>query len=317
MVLLVDLKELSNRIAEIVEEVRESVVTITTVKLSFDSLLGLAPVQGVGSGFIVHSKGYIVTNSHVIRESSEVAVILPNGDNVKGEVIASDSRRDLALLVVDVEGLKPIRLGDSDRVKVGEIVFAIGSPLGLPGSSVTMGIVSATNRTIASENIVLEDLIQTDAAINPGNSGGPLVNVNGEAVGVTTAIIPYAQGIGFAIPINTVKRFLDMISRFGRPVIAWIGVYVAPINSYIARVYGLPVNEGLAVVDVVRGGPAYNVGVRRGDIIVKANNKKVVNVKDLRTVVEESIDRGYVVLEVVRGGRVYEVEVPIAVEAIE
>lgn len=314
--LIVDIRGLSERISEIIEEVKESVVTITTVRLTIDALFGLAPAQGVGSGFIISSKGYIVTNSHVVRDATKVSVILPDGESVEGSVIASDPRRDLALLVVDVEGLKPMRLGDSDKIKVGEIVFAIGSPLGLPGSSVTMGIVSAVNRTIIGEDIILEDLIQTDAAINPGNSGGPLVNVAGEAVGVATAIIPYAQGIGFAIPINTVKRFLDMIARFGRPVVAWIGVYVAPLNKYVSKVYRLPVEEGIVVADVVRGGPAYRVGIRRGDIISKANGKKVNSAKDLRAAIEESIDKGYVILEIIRENRVYEVEVPIAVEAL-
>lgn len=312
-----DLRELSDRIADIVEKVRESVVTISTVKISIDDLFGLAPVKGVGSGFVVHSRGYIVTNSHVISHASRVFVIMPNGESIEGEVLASDPQRDLALLRVDAENLKPLKLGDSDKIKVGEIVFAIGSPLGLPGSSITMGIVSAVNRTIVGENIILEDLIQTDAAINPGNSGGPLVNVEGESIGVTTAIIPYAQGIGFAIPINTVKRFLDMLARFGKPVTAWIGVYVAPLNKQTAIMYRLPVEEGLVVVDVVRGGPAYSVGIRRGDIIVKANNKKVVNARDLRSVVEDSIEKGYVVLEIIRGSRTYTIEVPMVVEAVD
>ena len=312
-----DLKDLSHRIADIIEDVRESVVTISTVKLGLDELFGITPVKGVGSGFVIHNKGYIVTNSHVVRNASRVMVVLPDGESIEGRVLASDPQKDLALLKIDIEGLKQLALGDSDKVRVGELVFAIGSPLGLPGSTVTMGIVSAVNRTIVGENIILEDLIQTDAAINPGNSGGPLVNVDGEAIGVTTAIIPYAQGIGFAIPINTVKRFLDIIAKYGRPVMVWIGVYVAPINRQTAVMYGLPVEEGLVVVDVVRGGQAYSVGIRRGDIIVKANNKKVVSARDLRSAVEESIDRGYVRLDVVRGDRVYTLEVPIAIEEVE
>jgi S1-C subfamily serine protease len=311
-----DLKAFSDKIADIIDNVKRSVVTITTVRVALDVLFGLTPIQGVGSGFVVNERGFIVTNSHVIRDAQKVTVILPDGESIEGDVIASDPRRDLALLRVDVEGLKPIKLGDSDNIRVGEIVFAIGSPLGLPGSSVTMGIVSAVNRTIVGEDIVLEDLIQTDAAINPGNSGGPLVNVEGEAIGIATAIIPYAQGIGFAIPINTVKRFLEMIARFGRPVMVWIGVYVAPINRYLAKVYRLPLEEGLVVVDVVRGGPAYRVGIRKGDIIMKANNRKVGTAKDLRSAVEDSVSRGYVVLEIFREGRVYEVEVPIAIEAL-
>uniref|UniRef100_A0A7C5XJ44 Trypsin-like serine protease n=1 Tax=Ignisphaera aggregans TaxID=334771 RepID=A0A7C5XJ44_9CREN len=295
----------------------QSVVTISTVRIAIDEFFGLAPVRGVGSGFIIHGKGYIVTNNHVVQGSSTVYVVTSSGETIEADVVATDPYRDLALVKVDAYNLKPIALGDSDKIRVGEIVFAIGSPLGLPGATVTMGVVSAVGRTISGENIILEDLIQTDAAINPGNSGGPLINVNGEAIGVTTAIIPYAQGIGFAIPINTVKRFLEMISRYGKPIVAWIGVYVAPITHEQAKMFRLSISKGLIVVGVVRGGPAYEVGISRGDIIVKANGKEISSPRELRMVVEESIDRGYIELEIVRGSKRYSVEVPIAIHTIQ
>lgn len=310
------IRKFSDDVTEIVSKAMQSVVTISTVKMAIDSFFGLAPVRGVGSGFIIHGKGYIVTNNHVIQGSSTAYVILPDGETTEAEVVATDPYRDLALVKVDTSNLKPIALGDSDRIRVGEIVFAIGSPLGLPGATVTMGVVSAVGRTISGEDIVLEDLIQTDAAINPGNSGGPLVNVDGEAIGVTTAIIPYAQGIGFAIPINTVKRFLEMLSRYGRPIVAWIGVYVAPVSQEQARVFRLPISKGLVVVGVVRGSPAHEAGISRGDIIVRANGREISSPRELRIAVEESVEKGYIELEIIRGGRRYRVEVPVAVQSV-
>jgi S1-C subfamily serine protease len=179
-----------------------------------------------------------------------------------------------------------------------------------------MGVISASGRTIVSKEIILEDVIQTDAAINPGNSGGPLVNLEGEAVGVTTAIVPYAQGIGFAIPINTVKRFIEIISKYGRPLRAWIGVYVAPVNPTMAALYKLPVSEGLLVVRVVSGSPAEAAKIAEGDIIVKANDKPVRRVSELRDIIERSIDKRQVTLEVNRGGRRFTVKVGIVVEEV-
>lgn len=308
------LQRFSDDLARIVDGVKESVVTIVTEIPQMLSLFGYQAVTGYGSGFVV-APGYIATNAHVVRDAARVAVLYYDGVSEEAEVVAADPYRDLALLKVD-RAVKPLPLGDSDSVRVGEIVLAIGSPLGLPGPSVTLGVVSAVGRTIVGENIVLEDLIQTDAAINPGNSGGPLVNVRGEVVGVTTAIIPYAQGIGFAIPINTVKRFIEMLKRFGRPVRAWIGVFVAPVNPRMAYAVGSPVSEGVVVVRVAPGSPAHVAGIREGDIIIKAGGKPVKSVRDLRLAIEDSIDKGYVELEVVRKRTRFVVEVPIAVEEL-
>ena len=306
------LKDLSREIANIVKSVKNSVVTISTEIPHPMSFLGYEPVKGYGSGFII-APGYVVTNAHVIAGAARVEVVFSDGFISEARVVAADPVRDLALLET-VEHGELIKLGDSNKLEVGEIVLAIGSPLGLLENSVTLGVVSALGRTIASGNILLEDLIQTDAAINPGNSGGPLVNLDGEAVGVATAIVPYAQGIGFAIPINTVKRFIDMVRKYGRPVRAWIGVYVFPINPSIAALYRIPVQEGLMVVRVVPGSPAERAGLWEGDIIVSANNKPTRRVGDLRAVIEESVDRGFVELEVVRGRERFKVRSRIIVE---
>ncbi|QOR93992.1 trypsin-like peptidase domain-containing protein [Thermosphaera chiliense] len=309
-----DLKSLSNEISKIVEQVKPSVVTVSTLVEHPLTIFGYEPVKGFGSGFVV-SKGYIVTNAHVIRDAAKVTVSYVDGYASRAVVVAEDPTRDLALLETEDYG-SPIKLGDSSKLKVGEIVLAVGSPLGLFQHTVTLGVVSATGRTIVGENIVLEDLIQTDAAINPGNSGGPLINLDGEAVGVTTAIIPFAQGIGFAIPINTVKRFIGMIEKYGRPLRAWIGVYVAPLNPTIASVYNIPVKEGLLVVKSIPGTPAYRRGIREGDVIIQANNVPVTRSSDLKEIIEDSIDKGFVNLLIQRGSNTYSLDVEIIVQPL-
>ncbi len=308
-------KALSSEIVNVVKRVKSSVVTISTEIPHPLELFGYEPVRGYGSGFIV-APGNVITNAHVIRGASKVNVTFSDGYMSSATVVASDPTRDLALLKTEEHGT-PLKLGDSDKLEVGEIVLAIGSPLGLLENSVTMGVVSAVGRTIISREIVLEDVIQTDAAINPGNSGGPLVNLDGEAVGVTTAIVPYAQGIGFAIPINTVKRFIEIVSKYKRPLRAWIGVYVAPINPTMAALYKLPVSEGLLVVRVIPGSPADAAGLAEGDVIVKANDRPVRRISELRDVIERSIDKRYVTLEINRGGRKFTVKVNIVVEEVQ
>ncbi len=308
------IRSLSSEIVNVVRKVKLAVVTISTEIPHPLELFGYEPVRGYGSGFIV-IPGHVITNAHVIRGASKVNVTFSDGYMSSAKVVASDPTRDLALLRTEEHG-SPLKLGDSDKLEVGEIVLAIGSPLGLLENSVTMGVVSAVGRTIITRDLILEDVIQTDAAINPGNSGGPLVNLEGEAVGVTTAIVPYAQGIGFAIPINTVKRFIEIINKYGRPLRAWIGVYVAPVNPTMAALYKLPATEGLLVVRVIPGSPAEAARLTEGDIIVKANDKPVRRVGELRDVIERSIDKRFVMLEVNRAGKKFTVKVNIVVEEV-
>ncbi|MEM2136936.1 MAG: trypsin-like peptidase domain-containing protein [Candidatus Methanomethylicia archaeon] len=313
------LNEFNDRVIEVVEKISRGVVTITTVRLGFESLFGTVPIRGVGSGFLI-DKNIVVTNAHVVADARDVNVIFFDGFMVDGRVLIVDAYRDVALVRVDSlpSEAKILTLGDSNTLKIGEIIFAVGSPLGLPGPTVTMGVVSAVGRNIMGENIALEDMIQTDAAINPGNSGGPLVNVNGDVVGMVTAIIPYAQGVGFAIPINTVKRVLEMIKVYGRPVRAMIGVYAASITPQLASAYRLPLKRGLLVVKVISGTPAYEVRIAPGDVITKIAGKEVSDVRELRRAVEDSIAQGYIELEVYRSGYGYrKVKVPIMVEEVE
>lgn len=304
------LSDLSEEIVNLVDRVKDGVVSIVTTRISVDSFYRVTPVRGVGSGFIINSDGYIITNNHVVRGLSKVDVILPSGDKYVAMVAATDPLKDLALLKIDANTV-PLSLGDSDKIRVGEIVLAIGSPLGLPGPNVTMGVVSATGRNIEGEGIILEDLIQTDAAINPGNSGGPLINLKGEVIGVTTAMIPYAQGISFAIPINSVKRFLYMLAKYGRPIHPRIGVYIIAVTPQLRTMYGLAVDKGLMVVRVQFGSPAYYSGIREGDIILEANGVELRSARDLRRVIEDSIDRGRVTLKILKPTGVEEREVGI------
>ncbi|MFQ5762951.1 MAG: S1C family serine protease, partial [Candidatus Bathyarchaeia archaeon] len=201
-------------------KVAPSVVNISTVRLIRDYYFNVHPVTGMGSGVILDEKGFIATNRHVVAGASETIVTTTDGKKFKGMVVGSDASTDLALLRVGGEKLLPAELGDSDNLKVGKLAIAIGNPFGfmLGGPTVTIGVVSALHRHIQAEDRVMEDLIQTDAAINPGNSGGPLVESAGKVIGINTAMIPFAQGIGFAIPVNTVKRVTDELAQYGRVI---------------------------------------------------------------------------------------------------
>jgi S1-C subfamily serine protease len=307
------LGRLSGEISSLVEKAWDSVASVITTGVRVDTFLSLIPVRGVGSAFTISRDGYLITNNHVVSEVESIEVFL-GGRRLDGRLVARSPSHDVALLRVPEADLKPLKLGDSDSIKIGELVLAIGSPLGLPGPNISLGVVSAVGRTIESEGFILEDLIQTDAAINPGNSGGPLLNMRGEVIGMTTAMIPYAQGIGFAIPINTIKRFIDMVSRYGRALRPWIGVITMPLGEHIARYLSLGTSEGLLVVRVLRGSPAHLHGIREGDIIIEAQGHPVRKVGDLRKILEESIEKGVVRLRIMRDYKDFSLEVPMAVE---
>jgi|Deesub1362B_J571_1020462.scaffolds.fasta_scaffold00005_31 S1-C subfamily serine protease len=308
------LPEFSNQIVDLVANVKEGVVSIVTTKIQADAFLRPMPLRGVGSGFVIDENGYLITNNHVVKHADRVLVILSDGRKFDAAIVSRDPSRDLALLKIEAERLLPLKLGDSDKTRIGELVLAIGSPLGLPGPNVSIGVISATGRNIESKEVILEDLIQTDAAVNPGNSGGPLINMDGEVIGVTTAMIPYAQGISFAIPINAVKRFISMIIKYGRPVHPWIGVYVTDITPSLQSYYNLPVSKGVLVVKVIYGSPAFNGGIRAGDIIVSANNRDIENARGLRREMEDSVDKGSVSLKVLKRYGYVELDIPLRLE---
>ncbi|GAG54505.1 unnamed protein product, partial [marine sediment metagenome] len=235
------------------------------------------------SGFIINQEGYVLTNEHVVRKADKIKVTLSDGREFTGEVIGSDVTSDMAIVKIQADHLPTVTLGDSDKLKVGEIVIAIGNPYGLQ-QTVTMGVVSAKGRSIptGTGGRIYRNFIQTDTAINPGNSGGPLLNIKGEVVGINTAIIPYAQGIGFAIPINIAKRNIDDLINLGKVRRSWLGVYIQEVTPEIAEQFDLDEAKGVLVGDVIEGSPAEESGLKRGDIIAKVNDEEVNSPEELQ-----------------------------------
>ncbi|MCX8162412.1 MAG: trypsin-like peptidase domain-containing protein [Candidatus Bathyarchaeota archaeon] len=291
-----------DRIAAIVEEVGRSVVGVGSIRLVYDMLLHPYPVKGFGSGIVISRDGYIATNNHVIAGGERTEILMPDGDILEARVVGSDPLFDVAVLKVEVDGLNPVRWGDPGKLKVGYIVLAIGRSLGLPGEpTVTLGIISALHRNVSSEYLSLQDLIQTDAAINPGNSGGPLVNLDGEVIGMNTAIIPFAQGIGFAIPSDRVRRIAEEIIIYGRVRRGWLGIVGVTLDRRIARYYGVNIDRGMLVVRVDRGSPAYRSGIREGDVIVGIGGYKVENLEEFLAQLYKYRVGDRIQIDVVRG----------------
>lgn len=235
--------------------------------------------QGAGSGVIISPDGYVVTNNHVVEGAKELTVTSADKREYKARIVGRDPKTDLALLKIDTtDPLPVVTLGDSDQLKVGDWVLAVGNPFGL-SNTVTAGIVSAKGRVIGAGPY--DDFIQTDASINPGNSGGPLFNVKGEVVGINTAIIPYGQGIGFAIPVNILKPLIPQLETKGEVTRGYLGVTVQSLTDEIARALKLENTRGALVADVVPASPAEKGGVRRGDVITAFNNTAVESAHDL------------------------------------
>ncbi len=234
--------------------------------------------QGTGSGFIITSDGYIVTNNHVVAGAEKILVRLLDKREFKAVVVGTDSKTDVALLKIDAKKLPHVVLGDSDKLKVGEWVLAIGNPFGLD-HTVTSGIVSAKGRIIGAGPY--DDFIQTDASINPGNSGGPLFNFYGEVVGMNTAIVAHGQGIGFAVPVNVVKNIISQLRDHGKVVRAELGVMIQPVTKEIAESFGLKEPHGALISQVLPDSAAEKAGLRRGDVVVEFNGQKVEEWTDL------------------------------------
>jgi serine protease Do len=293
--------------------VGKSIVNIASVRMLHDQLFRVFPVEGVGSGVIIDEKGYVLTNNHVIDDAERLKVTLADGRVLKGKVAGTDEVTDLAVLKVESEEPLPAAaLGDSDGLKAGQIVLAIGNPFGLTGGpAVTAGIVSSLDRSIQTRNGVLE-LIQTDAAINPGNSGGPLVNTKGEVVAINTANMPYAQGIGFAVPVNTAKKILQELIEKGKVARPWIGISSIKVTPRLARFYGLPAREGALVAGVEPYSPADDAGLRKGDIIEEIDGSRVEDPSEIASKVKVKQMNEKLVLTVNRYGR--QLQVPVQVD---
>lgn len=238
--------------------------------------------RGLGSGFLISPDGYILTNEHVIEGAQEIQVTLVGkAKSVPARVVGQDRELDLAVLKIDAgKNLPTFKLGNSDRIAVGNWVIAIGNPYGLD-HTVTVGVISAKGRPITVEDRSYRNLLQTDASINPGNSGGPLLNLNGEVIGINTAVSVQAQGIGFAIPSNTVKSVIEDLMSNGKVSRGWLGVEIQEVTPGIANSLGYSGTEGVVIRDVISGGPAARAGLRQGDIITNWNNGGVKGTDDL------------------------------------
>lgn len=263
--------------------------------------------NSVGSGFIISKEGYIVTNYHVVKGAKKITVTMLNGDVYDAQYIGGDEELDLAVLKIKpTKDLPVLEMGDSDKLQIGEWAIAIGNPLGFQ-HTVTVGVISATGRKIPKPDGsgYYTNLIQTDAAINPGNSGGPLLNIYGQVIGINTAIInpTQAMNIGFAIPINTAKRFINQIIATGRVEKAYLGVYVQTVTEALAKSLGLKVTKGAYVSQVERDSPAAKAGIKEGDVIVKLNGTVVESAEELTSLVRNYTPGTKVKVTVNRAGR--------------
>lgn len=326
--------DLQAKVIQLYETVGPSVVFISSKVIQYDFFMQPVPQEGSGSGFVYDSQGHIVTNYHVVAGASEVSVAFASGESYPAEVIGEDPSTDLAVLKVNAKNLpRPLVVTDSSKLQVGQFVVAIGNPFGLE-RTMTLGIISALGRVIESPNgRFIGEAIQTDAAINPGNSGGPMLNLQGEVIGVNSQIISPSganAGIGFAISANTVRRVVPALIAQGRYPHPWLGVSTLTITRDIRELFqragmDIPVERGVIVLEVVPQGPAASAGIRGGDrivrisgvrvplggdIIIAVKGQRVTSTQDLTVILETQTRVGDTVdVKVVRGGR--ELTIPV------
>jgi len=269
-----------------VEKVSPSVVSVSTKRLMRYDLFNTFELKGAGSGIIINPEGYVLTNNHVIEDAGTVDVYLNDGKKYEGTVVGTDPDTDIAIIKIDGHNFYSGEFGNSDDIKPGQMVIAIGNSLGLSGGpTVTVGVISAVRRNIPSKQGILENMIQTDAAINPGNSGGPLIDSDGRIIAINNAIIPYAQGIGFAIPINIAKDVANELIFYGRVTRPWLGILGMDMNPTLASYYNLASDEGALIVRINEDSPAYHAGLQPGDIIVKIGQNPIKGMEDLRHII--------------------------------
>lgn len=302
-----------NTIAAVAKKSMSSVVGITTIGVQQD-MFGLRDVEGVGSGIIVDSNGYILTNSHVINDgdSKSITVLFENGEKLEGRTVWNDPVLDLAMVKVESTGLPTATLGDSDTLQVGEIAVAIGNPLGLEFQrTVTSGIVSGLHRSIQIDaNNIIEDLIQTDASINGGNSGGPLLNGKGDVIGINTAKIKTAEGLGFAIPINSAKVIIEEVIKTGNYETVFMGISGVGVKEYQARLgVELSQDSGVILIQIGEDTPADKAGLLNGDIIISIDEISIDNMNGLKKILYNYKVGDRATLKVVRNNSQMAIEI--------
>ena len=298
-------KVLSDTFVSIVKNSKASVVNIRTTKILKNNAQNRGfRIKGQGSGVVYNKKGFIVTNKHVIKNAGEIVIRLYDGSEYKAEIVGTDKRSDIAVLRIDAEDLTPAKFGNSDSLELGEIVLAIGNPVGL-GQTVTSGIISAKG-TSNLQITGFEDFVQTDATINPDSYGGPLINMDGEVVGIST--LPPEQtagyfGISLAIPINVVNKTTEDFIKHGKITRGWLGVTAQPVTRELQKALGLKNDLGALVSDIEPGSSASNAGVKSGDVIIKYNGKKIKDILHLRSLVKGTEINKELEITVLRDGQ--------------
>ena len=307
-----DLKH-SGTVPDAVDKIFPSVVyidtkTFTEVERPVMNIFGIPayrsqiiPKQGSGSGVVIDESGLILTNDHVVHGANEIMVTFSDNKSYPAKIQGYDTISDLALLKISAENLKAANLGDSDKIRIGESVIAVGSPYHFQ-QTVTCGVLSGRGRDLSDQSKDLQDLLQTDAAINPGNSGGPLVDLNGDVIGINTAIVPYAQGIGFAIPINTVKNIVKQLKEHGKVVRPYIGVVMQDLNPQISEYLDYGASNGIVVAGVVPDSPAGFSGLRPKDIITEINGARAKDSEEIRGIIKKSNIGDTITLKIWRSG---------------
>ncbi|MDR3229922.1 MAG: Do family serine endopeptidase [Synergistaceae bacterium] len=314
-----------NPVVQIVKAVSPAVVNIDVETMSKSSSLPLpfrndpffreffgeefrkfsrsVPMKGRGSGFIVSKDGQILTNNHVVEGVDKITVTLVDGKIYEATVLGRDPTYDLAVISISPDGNLPVlELGDSDALEVGEWAIAIGNPYGLE-HTVTVGVISAKNRSLHTREVNFDGFLQTDAAINPGNSGGPLLNMEGRVIGINTAIVPYAQGLGFAVPVNMAKQIMNDLVTYGKVKRGWLGIAVQNLTKEFADAYDVDAETGIIVGDVFPDSAAAKADLRRGDVIVEMNGNTVKDMQSFVNAVRSQSPGARIRLKVIRSGK--------------
>ncbi len=302
-------------LVRIIEKASPWVVNIS-VSMVQDAYMSAAPLQGMGSGIVIDDAGYILTNNHIVENTESMVVSMFDGTQLEGALAGNDPMSDIAVVKVNngTKKLPVAELGDSDSVKVGHTAIAIGNPFGfmLRGPTVTMGVISALNRTIQAEKGVYENLFQTDAHINPGNSGGPLLNSSGQVIGMNSANIPFAQGIGFSIPINTAMAIAKELIEHGKVIRPWLGILGIGLNKEIAQYYSLPAEEGVLITKTFERSPAWAQGITSGDVITSVDKKPLKDMTELAGYIRKKKIGDVIPLSIRRGNLQGDVQVRLA-----